>query len=99
MATYAEILAASAHDGLRQKIRVAVVMAAETVRVEPEGTDKHIQRLQWAKAVFTNPELEGNKMVWPVLAQNASFTLTQITGATDAAVLSAVLAAINVIAS
>jgi hypothetical protein len=99
MATYAELLTASSNDTLRQKVRVACVIAAEKVRSELTSVGNHAQRMAWAKAVFANPEAEGNRMVWAVLAQNAAATLAQITGASDATVQNAVDAAVDVFAS
>ncbi|MFS2027071.1 hypothetical protein [Massilia sp. CT11-137] len=99
MATYVELLNASANDMLRQKVRVACVIAAEKVRTEATGTTNHAARMAWAKAVYANPEAEGNRMVWAVLAQNAGVTLAQIIGATDATVQTAVDAAVDVFAS
>lgn len=99
MATYAELLTiATTSDVFKQKVRVACVIAAETVRVEV-GNTNHALRLSWAKAVFANPEVEGNRMVWAVLAQNAAFTASQLTNASDATVLAAVMTAIDVFAS
>jgi hypothetical protein len=99
MATYAELLTASNNDTLRQKVRVACVIAAEAVRTEASATTNHTNRLAWAKAVFMNPESEGNRMMWAVLAQNAAATYAAIIGATDAAVQTAVNAAVDVFAS
>lgn len=98
MATYIELLQTAGNDGLRQRIRVACIIAAEKVRTEAVDTANHAARLAWAKAVFQNPEAEGDRMLWAVLAQNASATVGQITGATDATVQSAVDAAVNVFA-
>ncbi|MEO8753124.1 MAG: hypothetical protein ABI624_10640 [Casimicrobiaceae bacterium] len=99
MATYAELLTASGNDMLRQKVRVASVIAAETVRSESNATPNHANRLIWAKAVFANPEAEGVRMIWAVLAQNKSATLAAITGASDATVQTAVDAAVDVFAA
>lgn len=100
MATYAELLTiATTSDVFRQKVRVACVIAAEAVRTELGTVTNHALRLVWAKAVFANPEAEGNRMVWAVLAQNAAFTAAQLTGASDATVLNAVMTAIDVFAS
>lgn len=99
MATYAEILTASSNDVLRQKVRVACVIAAEKIRTELTSVLNHTNRMAWSKAVFANPEAEGNRMVWAVLAQNASATLAAITGASDATVQNAVDAAVDVFAA
>jgi len=99
MATYAELLTASANDVLRQKVRVAVVIAAEKVRTESTGVANHANRLTWAKGVYAGPETEANRMIWAVLAQNAAATFAQITGASDATVQTAVDAAVDVFAT
>lgn len=99
MATYAELLTASANDVLVQKIRVAVVISAEKIRTEATGTTNHANRLIWAKAAYANPELEAKRMVWAVLAQNAAATYAAIIGASDATVQTAVDAAVDVFAS
>ncbi len=100
MATYAEILTASANDALRQKILVACVLAAEKVRIEvAANVPNHAARLAWAKATYANPEQAQKGMIMAVLAQNSTFTLAQIIGATDAVVQTAVDAAVDVFAS
>jgi len=99
MATYAELLQAAGNDSLRQQVRVASFVAAEKVRTESGATTNHAARLVWAKSVFANPESEGNRMLWAVLAQNRASTLAQIIGASDAAVQTAVDAAVDVFAT
>lgn len=98
MATYAELLQASENSTLMGKIRVAVIIAAEAVRVENTGTANHANRLKWAKRAYENPDAEAQRMMRAVLAQNASATLGQITGASDATVQTAVNAAVDVFA-
>lgn len=98
MATYAELLTASENATLRNKIRVAVVVAAEVVRTENAQTANHTARLAWAKRVFEAPAVEADRMMWAVLAQNRAATLAQITGAADDTVQTAVNAAIDVFA-
>lgn len=99
MATYAELLTASENSTLNQKIRVACIIAAEAIRTESGATTNHANRLIWAKAVFANPAAEAQRMLWAVLAQNKDATLAAITGATDAAVQTAVNAAVDVFAT
>jgi hypothetical protein len=98
MATYAELITASTDTGLRDKIRVACVVAAETVRTELASVPNHTERLKWAQKVFLDPSVEALRMTWAVLAQNRAATLAAITGASDAAVQTAVDAAVNVFA-
>ena len=99
MATYAELLAASQDEGLQKKVRVACVIAAEAVRTEDVGTANHAARMAWAKLVYADPASVAQRMVWAVLGQNQAATLSQITGASDATVQTAVNNAVNVFAS
>ena len=99
MATYAELLTASSNEVLINKIRVAVVVAAEIVRTELSSVANHANRLVWAKAVFFNPDAEARRMIWAVLAQNRAATLAAIVGEDDATVQTAVNAAVDVFAT
>lgn len=98
MATYLELLATGEDVDLGKRIRIACIVSAEAVRTESDTTPSHSARLAWAKEVFRNPQAEGNRMIWAVLAQNKDATVAQITGATDAAIQTAVNAAVNVFA-
>ena len=98
MATYAEILIAHADTALLNKVRVATVVAATDIMLESDATPNHANRLAWAKTVFGDPAIAGARMMWPVLAQNKTATLSQITGADDATVQGAVDSAVNVFA-
>lgn len=99
MATYDELLTASQNAALNNKLRVAVIVAAEKVRTESSGTTNHAARLAWAKKVFGAPDEAARSMLWAVLAQNRAATLAQIVGADDATVQTAVDAAVDVFAS
>lgn len=98
MATYDELLTANADNGLINKVRVAVVVAATGIMTEAPETVNHANRLLWAKSVFSDPATAGLRMMWPVLAQNRALTLAQITGASDEDVQGAVETAVNVFA-
>lgn len=99
MATYAELLQASVNEILINKIRVAVVVAAEIVRTELVNFPNHTNRMIWAKQVFIDPDIEAKRMVWAVLAQNRGFTYEQIIGADDLTVQDAVNKAVDVFAT
>lgn len=99
MATYAELLIASENETLRNKVRVACVVAAEVVRTELVSVTNHANRLGWAKSVFESPESVTQRMLWAVLAQNAGASLAAITGASDSTVQTAVNAAVDVFAT
>lgn len=96
MATYAELLTASENEALRQKVRVACVIAAEVVRTEVGTTTNHAARLVWAKSVYADPSAVTQRMLWAVLAQNQAATIATILAATDSTVQTAVNAAVDV---
>src|SRR4051812_25039142 len=98
MATYAELLQASKDQTLNDKIMVACVVSAESIRVEAANTVNHVERLKWAQRVYFDPAVERNRMIWTVLAQNRAATLAAILAAADATVQTAVDAAVNVFA-
>jgi hypothetical protein len=97
MATYDELLQASENEVLLRKIRVAIVIAAETIRNELSSVPQNAKRLVWAKKAFTDPQAILEPLTWAVLAQNKNATFLQIIGATDSVVQSAVDAAVNVL--
>ena len=99
MATYPELFGLCSNSALRNRVMVGCVIAAEAVRMEAENVANHANRLVWAKAVFANPAPEADRMLWAVLAQNNQLTVAQITGASDAALQTAVNAAVNVFAT
>lgn len=98
MATYTELQSALENVGLKQRIRVACLIAADLVRQELDTVPNHTLRLAWAKSVYQNPDAAADAMILAVIAQNAAFTLAQIIGASDASVQTAVNNAVNVFA-
>lgn len=101
MATYSELLdiySTPIGDNLKKRVRIAVVVAVDVVRKEPTTTPNHAARLLWAKNVLSAPDVEVQKMLWAVLAQNREFTVVQITQADDATVQAAVNGAIDLLA-
>lgn len=97
MATFAELVTASVNAGLVEKIKIATLIAADGVRSEGTGAPNHQARVRWAGRVFSDPETEAARMIWPVLIQNRAATLAQITGASDVSVQTAVDAAVAVV--
>lgn len=98
MATYTELFELGSNSVLRNKITVACLVAAQAVMVESVDTANHANRLLWAKDVFTDPMGAGQKMLMAALAANSGLSVAQITGASDAALLTVVQNAINVFA-
>jgi hypothetical protein len=99
MASYDELFSLQNDSGLKNRVQVACIVAAETIRGEDGGTANHANRLLWAAAVFQNPSQEANRLFWAVLAANKDATAAQITGATDAAVQANVDAAVDLFAT
>ncbi len=85
MATYEELFGLY-NSALRNRVRVACIIAAEMVMNEDSGTANHINRLIWAKSVFQNSDFEAKRMFLAVLAANNAVSVVNITGATDAAI-------------
>jgi hypothetical protein len=99
MATYAELLAAAGNSTLMDKMRVAVIIAADKVRAEDVATPLHAERMLWAKSVFQNPTDAAKSMMWSVLAQNASASSAAILSASDATVQTNVDACVSLFAN
>lgn len=99
MATYLELYALQSNDALRNKIRVAVIIAAETIRTEDGGTANHANRTVWAADVFANPTREADRMRWAVLASNKDNATSAILSATDAQIQTAVDDAVDLFAT
>jgi hypothetical protein len=95
MATYDELLLAAEDPGLNKRVRVACVIAADSICNELVSVTNHANRMLWAKSVFQNPGAEASRMLWAVLAQNKAATLAAITGANDATVQAAVNTAVD----
>lgn len=98
MATYAELLSAFADPGLRNKIRVAIPIAAEKIRTAASPPANQAKRLKWAARAMGQTDTLVDTMMRAVLVQNQGATLAQITGASDAAVQAAVDAAVDLFA-
>ena len=99
MAAYNELYSLLSNTALKNRIRVACVIAAETIRTEDVGTANHANRLIWAAAVFANPEAESGRMFMSVIAANKDNTVAQIEGASDAQIQAAVDAAVDLFAT
>jgi hypothetical protein len=99
MATYLELFDQRANSSLRNKVAVACIIAAEAIRTEDVNTVNHANRLTWAKSVFIQPMVEADRMLMAVLAQNKDATVSQINGASDSAIQTAVNASVNVFAT
>ena len=98
MATLSELWTLLTDPGLQQKVSAACMKAAEAIRVEATDTVNHANRLKWAKKVLNDHVSAGQQMLKAVIAANATLTVAQITGASDAAIETAVAGAVNIFA-
>lgn len=96
--TYTELYTLTSDSALRNRVTVACLVAAETIRGESAATPNHAARALWAGEVFANPTAEGTRMFPAVLAANVAFTVAQVQGASDAALQTAVNNAVNLFA-
>lgn len=96
MATYTEIFDLRRDTDLRNKIAVAVAIKAQSLL---DGATPTAAQVAWAKEAIANPIDKADSLMVYVLAKNAGLTTTQITGATDAAIQTAVNGAIDKIIS
>lgn len=94
MATYQELYALSQDQNMIQKVTMAIAIAAEDIRSEPEETPNHIQRVAWAQRALLNPDGMARQVLLIALAQNAAISVEAIQQASDEALLSAVNSAI-----
>ena len=79
MATYTELRQLFADPDLREKIEVAVIIAANNlIGATPTTAEK-----AWAAAAFANPGSAATKAMMAVLAKNSSASVAQIQSATD----------------
>ena len=95
MATYTELFDLRHNEVLRNRVTVACMVAAEKVMAEDPPV---AIRRKWAVAAFENPEAWGQRALRFLLAQNRELTTAQLTGATDAAIQTAVDATVNLFA-
>lgn len=98
MATYTELRGLINDPTLKDRVSIALLIAAEAIRTEDAGTANHVNRLLWAKKVLQDPDGNADDMLRALLAQNAALTVAQIQGATDAAIQTAVNGAVNIFA-
>lgn len=99
MATYNELLSLFNHNDLKNRIIVACIVAANTIRKEDAGTTNHANRLLWARDAFANPTQQASQMLMALLAENKAATVAAITSVSDADLQTLVDAAVNVFAA
>jgi len=98
MATYNELRGLFNSSDLKNRVSVACIVAAETIRGEDVGTTNHTNRLAWAKQAFSNPNGMATQMLMALLAANKDAAVAAIEGASDAALQTKVDAAVDLFA-
>ena len=98
MATYLELHQLNSDSDLQDKVRVASVIAADTIRSDGAPPANQAARLAWAANVLRNPVSEAERMLWAVLAANKSSSVAEIQGASDANIQTAVDSAVDLFA-
>jgi hypothetical protein len=97
MATYQELHALTHNAEILNRIMAAVAILADEIRTELPATANHAERMAWAKRALTNVDGTARGLMWVVMAQNRTFTVAQIDGATDAALQTAVNSAVELL--
>jgi hypothetical protein len=106
VATYTELFQAGQNQELLNKVTVAAAIAADTIIQGNDTADppwdqtapQPANRRKWAKETLEDPTGAGRSLLPALIAANESATLAQITGATDAAIQSAVNVAVDIFA-
>lgn len=99
MAAYSDLRNLFDDSDLRNKIAVAVVIAAETIRTDVAPPANQTDRMAWAKRAFKNPQEVANEMLPALIAQNQDLAVSAIKGASDTAIQTAVDSAVDVFAT
>jgi len=98
MATYIELRQLYNHGDLTNRIEVACIIAAETIRTEDAATANHINRLAWAKQTFSSTRRAAEQMLMALLAANRTLTTAQLTSVSDEDLQTAVDNAVDIFA-
>ena len=99
MAAYEELYGLWHESSLRNKVAVAVVVAAETIQDEVDTIPNHANRLIWAREALEVPMSKTDAMYRIILAENRDLAVTQILGASDTAIQNAVDGAVDLFAT
>lgn len=97
MATYLELRNLFNDAPLRNRVTVAVAIAAQGI-IANAGTET-ATRIAWAQRALRSPEAEGASALVYALAANNALTVAQISAATDVALQAAIDAAVNGLAT
>jgi hypothetical protein len=92
MATYQELFTLSQDTQLLQRVAAACAVHGQTVLAEQPAV---LPRFNWARNALVNPLSVAEGIIWYLLSANAAFTPAQIQAATDEAILTAVVNAVD----
>lgn len=98
MATYTELYALGDDLIHRERISVAIAIAANVIISELDTVLNHAERVKWAAAAVNSPAKEAERFIPIVLAQNSSATTAQIMDATDSVIQANVDSAVDLFA-
>jgi len=98
MASYMELRNLYSDDVLKNRIDVACIVAAETIRNESDQTGNHANRLVWARRAFTNTNSIRDAMLKALLAANKDADVAAIQAVLDPALQTLVDDAVNIFA-
>lgn len=98
MATYTELRQLFGDGDLKNRVEVACIVAAETIRTEGAEVDNHANRLVWARQAFNSPGAARDGMLKALLAVNKAVSVEAIQAVTDAALQTLVDAAVDIFA-
>ena len=99
MADYEELYSLWHESDLKNRVMVAVIVAAQTIQEEALATENHANRLLWSQQAFENPVAVANPIYRVILAVNKSLTQEAILGASDTSIQTAVDAAVDTFAT
>lgn len=97
MASYIELRNLFNDSTLRNKVAVAVTIAAQGI-IASSGTET-APRIAWAQRALRSPEPEAQVALMYVLAENSALTVAQINAASDTALQTAVNEAVDGLAA
>lgn len=98
MASYEDLRDLFSDGKLKNRVEVACIVAAETIRNEDGQVTNHTNRLGWAKRAFQNPGSIRDEMLKALLAANKDSDVATIQGVSDSALQTLVDASIDLFA-
>lgn len=65
------------------RVTMAVLVACDKIRLEPQNTPSHAQRLAWAKATLINPRAAGEAMTRALVVSYRAKSVAEATEVLD----------------